>query len=134
MSFIAHHPASPVGSSNFAANDSARTDTRAHLFVNFAVHCWDYRRFLVAKNSVSDEEELKFSRKRIDSNFSNYSSWHYRSKLLPKLTPRKDGVSIEKKQLEEEFKLVLNAAFTDPQDQSAWMYHRWLLGKGEFME
>ncbi|XP_018495195.1 geranylgeranyl transferase type-2 subunit alpha [Galendromus occidentalis] len=94
-------------------------------------HCWDYRRFLVAKNSVSDAEELEFSRKRINSNFSNYSSWHYRSKLLPKLTPGRDGVSIEKKQLEAEFKLVLNAAFTDPQDQSAWMYHRWLLGKEE---
>jgi geranylgeranyl transferase type-2 subunit alpha len=80
---------------------------------------------------VPDEDELKFSKKRIDSNFSNYSSWHYRSKLLPRLHPGKEGAAIGEDQLTEEFKLVLNAAFTDPQDQSAWMYHRWLLGKGE---
>ncbi|OQR78654.1 geranylgeranyl transferase type-2 subunit alpha-like [Tropilaelaps mercedesae] len=94
-------------------------------------HCWDYRRFVLERCPVPLEDELKFTRERIDANFSNYSSWHYRSHLLPRLFPGDREGSIREDILLDELDLVLNAAFTDPQDQSAWMYHRWLLGKVE---
>ena len=45
-------------------------------------HCWDHRRWLIKKMKISIEDELKFSKKMIDFNFSNHSAWHYRSTLL----------------------------------------------------
>lgn len=30
-----------------------------------------------------------------------------------------------------EFELIRNAMYTDPNDQSVWMYHRWLVGSSK---
>jgi geranylgeranyl transferase type-2 subunit alpha len=91
---------------------------------------------------------MAYTTKKIDANFSNFSAWHQRSKVLTslwssgKLEPHKSkeagtlrGIHISTlmnaylKFLE--FDLVRNAMYTDPADQSVWMYHRWLVGCGK---
>lgn len=83
----------------------------------FVVHCWDYRRLIINKIGISLADELNFSTEIININFSNYSSWHYRSTLL----------KLDEESLAKELKLIQNAVFTDPADSSAWFYLRWVL-------
>uniref|UniRef100_A0A3Q2GAD5 Geranylgeranyl transferase type-2 subunit alpha n=1 Tax=Cyprinodon variegatus TaxID=28743 RepID=A0A3Q2GAD5_CYPVA len=92
-------------------------------------HCWDYRRMVVKMSGVPVKQELDFTDRLIGSNFSNYSSWHYRSTLLPLLHPQAPDTPSQYS-LPPEYELVQNAFFTDPNDQSAWFYYRWLLGRG----
>ena len=87
-------------------------------------HCWDYRQAVALRAGRGQEEELEFSREKISLNFSNYSAWHYRSKLLTKAGRLEETVR------HAELDLVQNAAFTDPEDSSAWFYHSWLLQAG----
>jgi len=69
------------------------------------VHCWDYREFVVQKAGVSNEEEFEFSTTKILNNFSNYSSWHYRSRILSRMfgTALEEIPIIEEKYTEGEF-------------------------------
>ncbi|KAK3038306.1 hypothetical protein RJ639_031402 [Escallonia herrerae] len=98
-----------------------RQDTR-----NF--HTWNYRRFITALKSIPAEQELQFTTDMINENFSNYSAWHNRSVLLSHLLEEKaQGYFPKEKILAEEYEFVRNALFTDPDDQSGWFYHLWLV-------
>ena len=100
-------------------------------------HCWGYRRFVVELAGASPSDELAFTTRKIEANFSNYSAWHHRSSVLPLargVPGDGDGFppgtrSLPKDVLDAEYELVQQAFFTEPEDQSGWMYHRWLTGQ-----
>lgn len=82
-------------------------------------HCWNYRRHVCQRAGVTREQELEYSTIKIEQNFSNYSALHHRSISLPQ--------PLESDVIFEEIQLVQQAVFTEPDDQSAWFYYRWLL-------
>ena len=96
-------------------------------------HCWTYRRFVVKEAGVGADAELAFTGDKIAQNFSNYSAWHLRSKLLPQIHAGSTTAAWEGT-LKAELELLRNAFFTAPEDQSAWFYHRWVLGQLEGSE
>ncbi|KAI0237122.1 Rab geranylgeranyltransferase [Massospora cicadina] len=73
-------------------------------------HGWDYRRQVIRRGA-------HFYRSQDSTIFSNGSAWHYRATLLTTL-----GLDLAKEQ-----NLVKNAFYTDPEDQSAFLYYRWLV-------
>jgi geranylgeranyl transferase type-2 subunit alpha len=48
------------------------------------VHAWNYRRYILAQipNPPLPKTELTYTKAKIVSNFSNFSAWHQRSKIL----------------------------------------------------
>ena len=85
-------------------------------------HAWRHRRWAVLRCGNLYDKELEASQEFINKNPANGSAWHYRSQL-PNLTNFKDEVEMTKA-----------AMWTDPKDQSPWIYYRWLLSKPEIYE
>lgn len=108
-------------------------------------HGWGYRRIVVAQleslplpTELSDgdsetgktsmvEEEFSYTTKMIRTKLSNFSAWHNRSKLIPRLLDERGADSAaRRKMLSDEFELIQHA-LTDPNDQSLWFYHQFLM-------
>ena len=45
-------------------------------------HCWDHRRLILNALPQDAMTEIQLTTKLIQTSFSNFSAWHYRSKLL----------------------------------------------------
>ncbi|KAM6106949.1 geranylgeranyl transferase type-2 subunit alpha [Phoenicopterus ruber ruber] len=92
-------------------------------------HAWEHRRALAAEEDP--EAELAFAGALLSRDFSNFSAWHHRGRLLaPTRTPGSPGGgALPPHRLQAELELVQNAVFTDPNDQSAWVYLRCILSR-----
>ena len=118
-------------------------------------HGWGYRRTVVkalespelqADGSASTltEQEFEYTTKMINTNLSNFSAWHNRSKLIPKLLiERKASKVARRKMLDEgnsptctrcaiahitlELELIQRALWAGSEDQSLWFYHQSLM-------
>uniref|UniRef100_A0A1I7S097 Geranylgeranyl transferase type-2 subunit alpha n=1 Tax=Bursaphelenchus xylophilus TaxID=6326 RepID=A0A1I7S097_BURXY len=91
-------------------------------------HCWDHRRYTAKLAKLDEKEELEFSDRLVTKNPSNYSAWHYRGTLLPKIAPNPNGnpVCIDNNRLEEEFNRIKGPTCYNTEDQTGWTYCRWL--------
>mmetsp|Transcript_6004 Transcript_6004/g.19367 ORF Transcript_6004/g.19367 Transcript_6004/m.19367 type:complete len:387 (-) Transcript_6004:1965-3125(-) len=90
-------------------------------------HCYQYRALVARLAGHTTDDDLAFAQQLIDRNFSNYSAWHLKIKSLE--TKERDGVDLGCEALAAEFEAVNNALFTEPDDQSGWMFHRWLTAR-----
>lgn len=66
-------------------------------------HGWGYRRGVVAQLESSKlhgksmvESEFEYTTKMVKSQLSNFSAWHYRSKLIPKLLTERGASDAER--------------------------------------
>ena len=78
------------------------------------------------------EAECKMAIGMVSKNFSNYSAWHFRSKLMPKFESynglrRNSSYLMALDEIKADFSTLKHAIFTDPKDQSPWNHHEWLL-------
>lgn len=116
---------------------------------------WGYRRTVVAAleseslivgedNSSMVEQEFRYTTKMIETNLSNFSAWHNRSRLIQRLLDERgadenarqkfldDGILHQLRQFVTadvcaELLLIQEALYTDPYDQSLWFYHHYLM-------
>ena len=85
-------------------------------------HCWNYRRHVAGLLGEGQAAaELAFATARIQENFSNYSAFHHRSVYIRGLGPASEVAAAE-------LALTESAVYTEPDDQSAWWYRRFVYG------
>lgn len=94
-------------------------------------HCWQYRRIIVARLEEMtltslNQQELDYTTAKINENISNFSAWHQRANLLPKMF-QSGQIADRKGFVNQELAYISNAIFTDAEDQSVWYYVKWFI-------
>ncbi|KAI9804664.1 MAG: Rab geranylgeranyltransferase [Piccolia ochrophora] len=106
-------------------------------------HGWGYRRTVVDQLERQQsspetegkighaysmaEEEFTYTTKKISTDLSNYSAWHRRCTLIPRILAERGADDDARRAFfSNELSLIHSALFTDPYNQSTWFYHHWL--------
>ncbi|KXX75003.1 Geranylgeranyl transferase type-2 subunit alpha [Madurella mycetomatis] len=98
-------------------------------------HAWGYRRHVVAQlesptlgGTSMVEAGFQYTYDMIKSDLSNFSAWHSRSKLIPRLLDER-GADDEARRafLDQELDQIREALNVGPEDQSLWYYHQFLM-------
>lgn len=94
-------------------------------------HGWHYRRIVIQNlekvtGQSLNTEQFDFTTKKVNENISNFSAWHQRATLIPEMIEQ--GQIREPIQfINQEFQYIINAIFTDAEDQSVWFYIKWFI-------
>ena len=94
-------------------------------------HGWGYRRHVVRALETEElggksmaEEEFAYTTKMTGTNLSNFSAWHARGTLLPRVLNERGATLPERIDFyRTEQDRLHDALFTDPYDSSLWAYH-----------
>ncbi|WEJ94762.1 Rab geranylgeranyltransferase [Yamadazyma tenuis] len=126
-------------------------------------HGWHLRRIVVHNYEVQTPKtpqellsiyikEFEFTTSKVNQNISNFSAWHNRSKLIPKIYKyyqEVDSEFIDQAEdlnkytqvfssrlslLQHEIKLINTGMYVDVDDTSVWLYLYWLLSDEFFTE
>ncbi|CAL5354737.1 unnamed protein product [Camellia sinensis] len=90
-------------------------------------HAWNYQRFVAALKNRSDADERHFTTDLITKTSITILLGIICVILSHLLEKRAQGSFSKEEVLTEEYDLVHQALFTDPDDQSGWFYHLWFL-------
>ncbi|KKF95230.1 putative glutamine-dependent NAD(+) synthetase [Ceratocystis platani] len=98
-------------------------------------HAWGYRQKLTERLESSEllgssmaQAEFSYTTEKINTDLSNFSAWHRRATLIPRILIERAATSEDRKNLfNQELELVHNALNVGPEDQSLWYYHQFLM-------
>ncbi|KAG5440471.1 hypothetical protein PCK2_000499 [Pneumocystis canis] len=96
-------------------------------------HVWNYRRYLISmiekQNQTSyAKNELDYTLTVLEKDFSNFSAFHYRTTLIPRVMNELSYNNLERKEFfNKELFLTKSIIYTSPDNYSVWLYHNWLL-------
>lgn len=101
-------------------------------------HVWGFRRYVVSnleryRGRSMVDEEFEYTTKSINSNYSNFSAMFNRTQLLKR---KVQGLNNDEKLslLRSEIEYGRSIVMIDPDDESGWLYYRFLLTGGVFKD